>query len=107
MGIALGVASGLTTKVWEAGHKLLFQAGVIAAVTWMAGMGFRLGFQIWANTTSGEASIARFSVSHHINSEQAWVCAPLLMALGEVLARLAILQGRLYVHDRARRAVAV
>jgi hypothetical protein len=102
-GIALGLASGFTTKVWESGQKLLFQAGVIAAVTWIAGMGFRLGFQIWANTKSGEASIGRFSISHHINSSEAWVCALLLMALGEVLARLAVLQGRLFAHDRARR----
>ena len=47
MGIALGVASGLTTKVWESGQ-----------------------------------------------------------ALGQVLARLSILQGRLYLHDRSQRAVA-
>jgi hypothetical protein len=106
VGVALGLASGFTTKVWESGQKLLFQAGVIAAVTWIAGMGFRLGFQIWANTTSGEASIANFSESHHINSSEAWVCALLLMALGEVLARLAVLQGRLFAHDRAQRRTA-
>jgi hypothetical protein len=103
VGVALGLASGFTTKVWESGHHLLFQAGVIAAVTWIAGMGFRLGFQIWADSKSGEASITRFSISHHINSSEAWVCALLLMALGEVLARLAVLQGRLFAHDRAQR----
>jgi hypothetical protein len=103
VGVALGLASGFTTKVWESGQKLLFQAGVIAAVTWIAGMGFRLGFQIWANTTSGEASITNYSEFHHINSSEAWVCALLLMALGEVLARLAVLQGRLFAHDRAQR----
>ena len=101
VGLALGVASGLTTKVWESDHKVMFQAGVWAAVTWIAGMGFRLGFQIWANTTSGKASIARFSVHHHITSSEAWVCALLLMALCEVLARLGILQWRLYERERA------
>jgi hypothetical protein len=103
VGVALGLASGFTTKVWESGETLFFQAGVVAAVTWIAGMGFRLGFQIWANTKSGEASITRFSIAHHINSSEAWVCALLLMALGEVLARLAVLQGRLFAHDRAPR----
>jgi hypothetical protein len=106
VGVALGLASGFTTKVWESDQKLLFQAGVVAAVTWIAGMGFRLGFQIWANTHGGEASLAHFSVSHHINSSEAWVCALLLMALGEVLARLAVLQGRLFLHDRAQPLVA-
>jgi hypothetical protein len=106
VGVALGVASGLTTKVWESGQKLLFQAGVVAAATWIAGMGFRLGFQIWAYSKSGEKSITHFSITHHINSSEAWVCALLLMALGQVLARLSILQGRLYFHDRSERAMA-
>ena len=103
VGVALGLASGFTTKVWESGQTLLFQAGVVAAVTWIAGMGFRLGFQIWANSKSGAASITRYSISHHINSSEAWVCALLLMALGEVLARLAVLQWRLLAQDRATR----
>jgi hypothetical protein len=51
VGIALGIASGLTTKVWESGQKLLFQAGAIAAVTWIIGMGsawaFRFGALGW------------------------------------------------------------
>jgi hypothetical protein len=106
VGLALGIASGMTTKVWESGQMLLFQAGVIAAVTWIVGMGFRLGFQIWAYSKSGERSITNFSITHHINSSEAWVCALLLMALGQVLARLVILQGRLYFHDRAQRAIA-
>ena len=100
VGLALGIASGLTTKVWESDHKVMFQAGVWAAVTWIAGMGFRLGFQIWANSTSGAASITRFSIRHDINSAQAWVTALLLMALCEVLARLGVLQWRLLTRER-------
>jgi hypothetical protein len=96
IGIALGVASGLLTKVWRGQKYILCQATVLAAVAWIAGMGFRLGFQLWADTKGGGNWITRFSIHHHINSEQAWVCALLLMALGEVAARVGILQWRLY-----------
>jgi hypothetical protein len=96
VGIALGTASGLLTKVWRGPQNILCQATALAAVAWIAGMGFRLGFQLWADTTSGGNWITRFSINHHINSEQAWVAALLLMALGEVAARIAILQWRLY-----------
>ncbi|MGC2168542.1 MAG: hypothetical protein WA580_05510 [Acidimicrobiales bacterium] len=100
VGLALGIASGLTTKVWESNQQVMFQAGVWAAVTWIAGMGFRLGFQIWATSTSGQASLTRFSIRHHITGPEAWVCALLLMALCEVLGRLGILQWRLYSRER-------
>jgi hypothetical protein len=99
VGVALGVASGLTTKVWRGPQHILCQATAIAAITWIVGMGFRLGFQIWANSQSGGNWITKFSVAHHINSAQAWVTALLLMALGEVLARLGILQWRLYAME--------
>jgi hypothetical protein len=100
VGVALGIASGLSTKVWTSQQYVLCQAGVVAAVTWIAGMGFRLAFQIWANTKSGENWIVKFSIHHHINSQQAWVTALLLMALGEVVARLGILQWRLFTLQR-------
>jgi hypothetical protein len=96
VGVALGVASGLTTKVWRSSEHILCQATAVAAITWIAGMGFRLFFQIWANSKGGGHWITRFSLTHHISSAQAWVTALLLMALGEVLARLGILQWRLY-----------
>ena len=96
IGIALGVASGLLTKVWRGQQHILCQATVLAAIAWIAGMGFRLGFQLWADAKSGENWVTRFSITHHINSKQAWVCALLLMALGEVAARIGILQWRLY-----------
>jgi hypothetical protein len=100
IGIALGVASGLLTKVWKGQQHILCQATVMAAVAWIAGMGFRLGFQLWADTKSGANWIVRFSIHHHINSQQAWVCALLLMALGEVMARVGILQWRLFSLQR-------
>ncbi|MFZ0768274.1 MAG: hypothetical protein WAM64_03525 [Acidimicrobiales bacterium] len=100
VGVALGVASGLATRVWTSQHGILCQAGAVAATTWIAGMGFRLAFQIWANTKSGGNWIVRFSLAHHINSEQAWVTALLLMALGEVMARVGILQWRLFTLER-------
>jgi len=96
VGIALGTASGLTTKVWRGPQHVLCQATALAAATWVAGMGFRLFFQIWANSNSGGNWITRFSLDHHINSAQAWVTALLLMALGQVAARVGVLQWRLY-----------
>jgi hypothetical protein len=96
VGVALGIASGLTTKVWRGPQHILCQATAVAAVTWVVGMGFRLFFQIWANSKSGGNWITRFSIDHHINSAQAWVTALLLMALGQVMARVGILQWRLY-----------
>lgn len=101
-GAVLGTTSALATRVWPDGDRLMFRAGLTAAVAWIAGMGFRLGFQIWASSASGEASIARFSVRHDITSAQAWVSALLLMAVAEVLTRVGVLQWRLFSFERRR-----
>src|ERR1700683_1719617 len=62
LGAAFGVVSGLTTKVWaDVKGVILAQAGVIAATVWILGMGIRLAFDIWAHTSSGEASLVGFS----------------------------------------------
>lgn len=56
-------------------------------------MGFRFTFAIWS-TGGGAADVARFSVDHQISSAQAWTTALVLMAVGEVLAHVAVLQLR-------------
>lgn len=60
----------------------------------MIGMGIRLGFDIWAHTTSGEASLFSFSVRHSISGADAYSTAFVLMAFAQVLIRVGILQLR-------------
>ena len=58
-------------------------------------MGARLAFAVAAANGAGPA-IARFSVVHHITGSSAWVAALVMMALADVLSRLAViyLRGR-------------
>ena len=93
-GIALGLLSGIVTDVWrDAKGQVVARAGLIAAAFWVAGMGFRFAFAVWS-TGSGATDVARFSVDHQISGAQAWTTALVLMAVGEVLARVAVLQLR-------------
>jgi hypothetical protein len=94
VGIALGTSSGLSTRVWASHRSVLAQAGALAVGTWILGMGFRFAFAVYANTADGEPAIGRFSARHSITSGQAWTTALVLMASGEVLARVAIMQWR-------------
>ena len=106
IGIALGTASGLSTSVWRTDDgTILVRAGALAVATWVLGMGFRFLFAIYANSTAGSHAIAHFSADHAITSGQAWTTALVLMAFGEVLARVAVLQLRRLQH--AATAVAV
>jgi hypothetical protein len=99
-GVVLGLLSGVATDVWRAADgRVVARAGLAAAFFWVAGMGFRFGFAVWS-TGSGAAVVTRFSRGHRISSGQAWTTALVLMAVGEVLARVAILQLR---RVRARR----
>jgi ABC-type antimicrobial peptide transport system permease subunit len=93
-GIVLGLLSGIVTDVWrDADGRVVARAGLVAAAFWVAGMGFRFAFAVWS-TGSGAADVARFSVEHRISSGQAWTTALVLMAVSEVLARVAVLQLR-------------
>ena len=57
-------------------------------------MGFRFAFAVYASTTAGEQVIGRFSTQHAITSGQVWTTALVLMAFGEVLARVTVTQWR-------------
>jgi hypothetical protein len=95
VGIFLGALSAFTTTVWTDNSGLvLARAGLLAATSWVAGMGFRFAFAVWANSGSGGRSLTRYSMRHHVTSIQAWTTALVLMAFGEVLSRVAILQIR-------------
>lgn len=93
-GIALGTWSGLATRVWSHEGTVLVQAGAVAVATWIMGMGFRFAFAVYANTAGGDRAIGRVSAHHAITSGQAWTTALVLMAFGEVLARVALMQWR-------------
>ncbi|RPK54141.1 hypothetical protein EES43_29630 [Streptomyces sp. ADI96-02] len=88
VGALLGVAGGVFTRLRVVGDHVLIKAGLISAVLWVIGMGARIGFQQWVEH-GGADDVARFSVDHHITGEQAWLAALLLMALTEVVSRLA------------------
>ena len=95
LGAAFGLLSGLTTKVWaDPARGITARAGVLAASSWVLGMGIRLGFDIWAHTASGEASLVRFSVRHSITTADAYSTAFVLMAFAQVIIRVGILQYR-------------
>jgi len=93
VGTTLGALSGLTTRVWREDGAIMSQAGAAAALLWILGMAARFGFAYYS-THSGGAEVARFSFSHDITSTAAWTTALVLMAFGEVLARVLVLQAR-------------
>lgn len=87
-GAALGVAGGVYTRIRSADGHLFIKAGAISAVLWVLGMGARMGFQVWVDH-GGADDVGRFSLAHDITTSQAWVAAFVLMALTEVITRLA------------------
>jgi len=108
-GIALGVLTGALTSVRQGADGIPFaKAGLAAAALWVVGVGTRFAFQLYASH-GGEATIGRFSAAHSITSGEAWVAALILMALGEALARTAVLGLRAYAvapsHFLARTAM--
>ena len=96
VGVLLGTLSGLVTRVRaDGGQYALVKAGRASAGLWVLGMGSRMAFAVWV-ANGGQDVVARFSESHHITSAQAWTAALVLMAIGEVAARV----GVLYVRSR-------
>jgi hypothetical protein len=102
VGAILGIACGLTTRLRrdETG-AVLARAGVAAAILWIAGIGSRTVFALYSSHGGG-AAIERFSIAHDITSAQAWVAALVLMALAEVIARLATIRLRARQQPRAQ-----
>jgi hypothetical protein len=93
-GLALGALCALTTRLRRSPDgTALAKAGFVAAVLWVAGIGARMAFALWSGHGGGP-HIASFSAAHQITGAGAWVAALVIMALAEVLARLAILRLR-------------
>jgi hypothetical protein len=100
-GAVMGAIGGLATKLrLGADGRPLGRAGVLAASMWIGGVGARLAFAVAAGNGAGPA-IARFSIAHHITGSSAWVAALVMMALADVLTRLAV------IYLRGRRLAAV
>ena len=96
IGVTSGALSGYFTRVTpDAGGTPIAKAGAIAAILWVAGVGTRFAFQLYA-THGGAGSIARFSAAHSITSGQAWAAALILMAIGEAFTRTAVVAYRGY-----------
>ena len=95
-GAAMGAIGGLATRLrLGADGRPLGRASVLAAGMWIAGVGARMVFYFAATHGAGPA-IAAFSISHHITGSAAWTAALVMMALADVLTRLAVvyLRGR-------------
>jgi hypothetical protein len=93
-GIVFGTVSAFADKLWrDNAGRLIARAGVISVIAWVLGMGFRFVFAYYAYH-SGGPSIARFSASHDITGAQIWTTALVIMAFGQVLARVGVLQAR-------------
>jgi len=89
-GAAMGTIGGLATHLRAgADGRPLGRAGVLAAGMWIAGVGARMVFYFAATHGAGPA-IARFSITHHITGSAAWTAALVMMALADVLTRLAV-----------------
>ena len=96
VGALLGTGAAAATSLRLGTDGVPFaKAGVVAAVLWVVGIGFRMGFAYSSSHGAGP-SIDRFSVRHAITSDQAWVAALVLMALCEVVARILVLRVRGY-----------
>jgi hypothetical protein len=93
-GIVIGTVSGMADSVRLTSEgRVLARAGAISVVAWVAGMGFRFGFEYYAYH-SGSAAVARYSIAHDITGAQIWTTALVLMAFGQVIARVGLLQVR-------------
>jgi hypothetical protein len=91
VGAALGGLCALFTRLRRgADGTPLSRAGVVAAILWVAGIGARMGFA-YAVGHGAAPAVGRFSAAHSITSVDAWVAALILMALAEVVTRLAVL----------------
>jgi hypothetical protein len=102
-GAVMGAAGGWATRLrLGADGRPLGRARWLAASMWVGGVGARMAFAVAAANGAGPA-IARFSIAHQITGSAAWVAALIMMALADVLTRLAViyLRGRRLTADPA------
>jgi hypothetical protein len=93
VGVVCGTVSGLATRIrTDGGPHAWVRAGWIAAGVWVASMSARFAFAVWASHSGGPV-LARFTIDHHL-TPNVWVAALVLMALGEVVARVGLVSYR-------------
>jgi hypothetical protein len=94
-GVALGVLAAFLMRVEKDDRtgRIVTEAGIAYASLWLVVLGGRLAFA-WAATNLWGRQIGEFSIQHQITSSAAWTAAFVLMALGMVLARTAVVGGR-------------
>jgi hypothetical protein len=101
-GATMGAVAGLAYKLRRGSDgRALGRAGWLAASLWITAVGARMAFAIADKNGAGPA-IGRFSMAHQITGEPAWVAALIMMALADVLIRLAVI----YVRGRRLTAAA-
>ncbi len=89
-GAVMGAIGGRVTRLrLGANGRPLGRAGTLAAGMWIAGVGARMLFYFAATHGAGPA-IAAFSIAHDITGPAAWTAALVMMALADVLTRLAV-----------------
>jgi hypothetical protein len=94
VGAAMGAVGGWATRLRRGPDgRPLGRAGWLAAALWITGVGARLAFAVAATNGAGPA-IIRFSMAHQITGQAAWVAALIMMALADVLIRLAVIYVR-------------
>ena len=90
IGALCGVVGAYGTRVrTDVQGRAFVRAGWASAGVWVASMGLRLAFAIWASHGGGP-HLVRFDVAHHL-TVAAWTDALVLMALGEVVVRMGLL----------------
>lgn len=92
VGLALGVAGGLTTQVRSLEGVALARVGWIAGGLLVVGIGSRMAFAFAVGHGLAPA-LHSFSAAHQIG-KAAWPVALVLMALIEVGSRIAVVQAR-------------
>jgi hypothetical protein len=90
VGASLGALAASATAVTRADTTATAKAGSLAALLWVAGIGARVGFELWVGH-GGAATVRDFSVAHHITGGPAWGTAFILMALTEVVTRTGVI----------------
>jgi hypothetical protein len=106
IGFTFGGLSALASSVRAEAGVAYVQARGLAVILWIAGVGFRMAFSLYAGHGGGK-SVMHFSAAHHITSVAAWTDGLILMALAEVITRLAILVWRGQQAIRAERSAAI
>jgi hypothetical protein len=103
VGVTFGALSALATSVRVENGRAYVRARGLAVVLWVAGIGSRIAFVLYSEH-GGASTIAHFSATHNITTEDAWIDALVLMALAEALTRVGFLVLRSYRALGAERA---